>query len=99
DMFVGPVVNYRSVGRFEEAVAESQRDGRVAAGGGRPDRPGLFVEAAVVGGLLRGHRLWRNGLFLPFVTVSAVGSLDEANAEANPPAYGYTVGLFSEDKE
>jgi 1-pyrroline-5-carboxylate dehydrogenase len=98
-MFVGPVVNEGSVARFEEAVADARRDGRVVSGGGRPERPGLFVEPTVVAGLPRGHRLERNELFLPFVTVSAVGSLDEAIEEANAPAYGLTAGIFSEDEE
>jgi 1-pyrroline-5-carboxylate dehydrogenase len=97
-MFVGPVVNDESVARFEEAVADARRDGTVVTGGGRPERPGLFVEPTVVAGLPRGHRLERNELFLPFVTVSAVGSLDEAIEEANAPAYGLTAGIFSEDQ-
>ena len=97
-MFVGPVVNEGSVTRFEEAVTDAQRDGRVVTGGGRPERPGLFVEPTVVAGLPHGHRLERNELFLPFVTVSAAGSLDEAIEEANAPAYGLTAGIFSEDE-
>jgi 1-pyrroline-5-carboxylate dehydrogenase len=99
EMFVGPVVNEGSVARFEEAAAAARRDGRVAAGGGRPDRPGLFVEPTVVADLERGHRLERDELFLPFVTVSRAGSLDEAIAEANAPAYGLTAGIFSEDED
>ncbi len=98
EMFVGPVVNEGSVARFEEAVADARRDGRVVTGGRRPGRPGLFVEPTVVSGLPRGHRLERDELFLPFVTVSRVGSLDEAIAEANAPAYGLTAGIFSEDE-
>jgi 1-pyrroline-5-carboxylate dehydrogenase len=98
-MFVGPVVNEGSVARFEAAVADARREGRVVTGGGRPGRPGLFVEPTVVAGLPRGHRLERNELFLPFVSVSAVGSLDEAIEEANAPAYGLTAGIFSEDEE
>ena len=70
----------------------------VAAGGGRPDRPGHFVEPTVVCGLPLGHPLERDELFLPFVTVTRVGSLDEALAEANAPAYGLTAGIFSEDQ-
>ena len=69
----------------------------VVAGGGRPDRPGLFVEPTVVSGLPLGHPLERDELFLPFVTVTHVGSLDDALAEANAPAYGLTAGIFSED--
>jgi 1-pyrroline-5-carboxylate dehydrogenase len=97
DMFLGPVVNEASVARFQEATAAARRDGGVVVGGGRPTRPGHFVEPTVVQGLSRGHTLERQELFLPFVTVSAVSSLDEAIAEANAPPYGLTAGIFSED--
>jgi 1-pyrroline-5-carboxylate dehydrogenase len=96
--FVGPVVNAASVARFASAVDAARREGAVAAGGGRPQRPGWFVEPTVVCDLPHGHRLERDELFLPFVTVTRVGSLDEALAEANAPAYGLTAGIFSEDR-
>ncbi|HEX5901133.1 MAG TPA: aldehyde dehydrogenase family protein [Solirubrobacteraceae bacterium] len=96
--FVGPVVNAAGVARFEAAVDTARRDGVVAAGGSRPSRPGHFVEPTVVCELPLGHPLERDELFLPFVTVTRVGSLDEALAEANAPAYGLTAGVFSEDQ-
>jgi len=98
DAFLGPVVNEGSLRRFEAAVDDARRDGRVVAGGGQPARPGNFVEASVVADLPRGHRLERDELFLPFVTVTRVASFDEAIAEANAPAYGLTAGVFSEDQ-
>jgi 1-pyrroline-5-carboxylate dehydrogenase len=97
DAFLGPVVNEAGVERFESAAAAARRDGRVAAGGGRPDRPGHFVEPTVVTGLPAEHPLERDELFLPFVTVSRAASLDEAIAEANAPVYGLTAGVFTED--
>ena len=97
DAFLGPVINEVSSARFETAVGDARRDGEVAAGGGRPARPGHFVEPTVVTGLPKGHRLERDELFLPFVTVTRVGSFDEALAEANAPAYGLTAGVFTED--
>jgi 1-pyrroline-5-carboxylate dehydrogenase len=97
DAFLGPVVNERSVARFEAAAAASRRDGHVAAGGERPARPGNFVAPTVVSDLPPAHLLNRDELFLPFVTVTRVGSLDEAIAEANAPDFGLTAGVFSED--
>jgi 1-pyrroline-5-carboxylate dehydrogenase len=91
-------VNEAAVARFEEAVAEAERDGEVVSGGARPDLPGWYVEPTVVAELPRGHRLTRDELFLPFVTVTRVGSLDEALAEANDVVYGLTAGIFSEDE-
>jgi 1-pyrroline-5-carboxylate dehydrogenase len=95
--FLGPVINARSVERYEEAVAEARRDGRVIAGGGRPDLPGHFVEPTVVASLPPGHRLAREELFLPFVAVTAAASLEEAIQEANAVDYGLTAGIFTED--
>jgi 1-pyrroline-5-carboxylate dehydrogenase len=97
-MFVGPVINEGSVERYERAVEAALRDGRVAAGGGRPDLPGLYVEPTVVADLPHGHELERQELFLPFVTVTRVGSFDEAMAEANAPVYGLTAGIFTGDE-
>jgi 1-pyrroline-5-carboxylate dehydrogenase len=97
DAFLGPVVNEAGVERFESAAAAARRDGRVAAGGGRPDRPGHFVEPTVVTGMPPEHPLERDELFLPLVTVSRAASLDEAIAEANAPVYGLTAGVFTED--
>jgi 1-pyrroline-5-carboxylate dehydrogenase len=98
DAFVGPVINAASVERFATAVASAERDGRLAYGGGWPAMPGHFVEPTVVTDLPRGHPLERNELFLPFVTVTRVGSLDEALAEANAPHYGLTAGIFTGDE-
>jgi 1-pyrroline-5-carboxylate dehydrogenase len=96
--FIGPVVNVASVARFESSVRAAQADGRIAAGGGRPNRAGNFVEPTVVSDLPSGHALERDELFLPFVTVTRVRSFDEAMAEANAPVYGLTAGVFSADQ-
>jgi 1-pyrroline-5-carboxylate dehydrogenase len=97
-VFTGPVVNATAVERFEGAAAVAGDDGTVAAGGRRLDLPGYYVAPTVVAGLARGHRLTREELFLPFVTVTAVDSFDEALAEANDVVYGLTAGIFSEDE-
>jgi 1-pyrroline-5-carboxylate dehydrogenase len=99
EAFVGPVVNESALARFEQAAADAARDGRVTAGGRRADRAGNFVEPTVVADLPRGHRLERDELFLPFVTVTRVASLEEALEEANAPRYGLTAGIFTEDPE
>ena len=38
-------------------------------------------------------------LFVPFLAVGEVASLDEALAEANKAEYGLTAGFFSQQKE
>jgi 1-pyrroline-5-carboxylate dehydrogenase len=97
DAFTGPVIDARAVARYTDAAAEAERDGSVVAGGRRLDLPGHFVAPTVVTGLPAGHRLTREELFVPFVTVTRVGSFDEALAEANAIDYGLTAGVFSRD--
>ena len=95
----GPVVNEQAVERFERAIEAARRDGVVAAGGSRGDDVGWFVEPTVVSGLPLGHRLSRDELFLPFVTVVRVPDFGAALAEANAVPYGLTAGVFSRDDD
>ena len=99
--FVGPVIDEGAVARFEEAVA-SAAEGTVRLGGGRPSDPalanGTFVEPTIVDGLPLSHDLFHRELFLPFLTVGVVDSLDEALTAANDTEYGLTAGIFSEDE-
>ncbi len=97
DAFTGPVIDERAVARYHAAVAEGNRDGKVVAGGHALELPGHFVAPTVIAGLPAGHRLTRDELFVPLVTVTRVGSFDEALAEANAIDYGLTAGVFSRD--
>lgn len=101
EVFMGPVILSDSVKRFEDAIAESKRRGRVLAGGeiiteGVMAR-GNFVQPTIVD-VARDSWPWKKELFLPFVAVSSVESLDEAMADANDTEYGLTAGFYSEDK-
>ncbi len=96
--FLGPLINEGAFGRFHESVESARRDGELAIGGGAPRERGWFVEPTVVVGLPADHPLTRRELFLPFLTVTTVGGLDEAIAEANATDYGLTAGIFSEDE-
>jgi 1-pyrroline-5-carboxylate dehydrogenase len=99
DVFTGPVIDEPAVERFAAAIAEAERDGTIVAGGGRTRTDGLYVDPTLVTGLTAGHRLTREELFVPFVTVTRVGSMEEALAEANAVDYGLTAGIFSRDEE
>jgi 1-pyrroline-5-carboxylate dehydrogenase len=99
DVYTGPVIDERAVERYEAAVRDAERDGAIVIGGGRLDLPGLYVEPTIVSHLPPGHPLTRKELFVPFVTVTRVASLDEALAEANAVDYGLTAGIFSRDDD
>jgi 1-pyrroline-5-carboxylate dehydrogenase len=97
--WLGPIIDAKAVARYEEAVAEARRDGRVLTGGeritgGSLDR-GFYVEPTVVGHLPAEHRLFQDELFVPFTAVHAVDSLDEAMRLANDSFYGLTAGVYT----
>ena len=101
DVFMGPVINERAVETFEEAAEEATKNGQVVTGGGRLSdgdlARGNFVAPTVVN-VPRDSWIWKQELFVPFVAVDAVDSLDEALKLANDTEYGLTAGIFTEDE-
>ena len=102
EIWLGPVIDQRAVARYEAAVAESRADGKIATGGerllGGEYERGWFVQPTVVTGLPATHRVFREELFVPFLSVAPVDSIDEALTLANENIYGLTAGFFSEDR-
>jgi 1-pyrroline-5-carboxylate dehydrogenase len=102
DAYLGPVIDSEAVDRFKEAVKEARKDGgRVLAGGEvlKDDVPkGNYVAPTVVTDLPADSRLFRDELFVPFVAVAPVDSLDEALKLANDTEYGLTAGFYSQDQ-
>jgi 1-pyrroline-5-carboxylate dehydrogenase len=100
-VWLGPVVNAAAADKFDAAVAEARRDGRIRYGGERLAGHGtdLYVAPTIVTDLPADHRIWREELFVPIVAVASVKSLDEAFERANDTLYGLTAGFFSEEKE
>jgi len=92
------VINAEAVEKFERAVAQAEKEGEILLGGGRLagerfDR-GQFV-APTIAKLPLASSLFRDELFVPFLAVGEVSSLEEAIAETNKADYGLTAGIFS----
>lgn len=94
---VGPVIDDAVAARIDAALVTAARDGSVLTGG-RAERPGNFFAPVVVADLPPGHRLTREELFGPFLTVTQVDGLTEALVEANATDYGLSAGVFSSDQ-
>lgn len=69
------------------------------AGGKRVDGPGSYVEPAVLTGITKDMRAYREELFGPAVVVYKVSSDEEAVALANDSDYGLGAAVFSTDAE
>ncbi|CAN5474658.1 L-glutamate gamma-semialdehyde dehydrogenase [soil metagenome] len=98
--YLGPVIDRGAVTRYREAVAEAGAVGEIHTGGvvlteGDLGR-GNFVAPTVVSADPSSW-LWRRELFIPFVAVAPVDSVDEGLDRANDTEYGLTAGFFSED--
>lgn len=102
DVWFGPVINERAVQRWEKAVAQAGREGKILLGGSRLKGPpfdkGHFV-APTIAELPLESSLFLDELFAPFLAVAPVDSLDQALAEANKVEYGLTAGFFSKKQE
>ncbi len=101
DTFLGPVINDAAYRNFLDCASEARRDGRILCGGvllaDGPFENGYFVQPTVVDRLPDGHRLAVEELFLPFLCLEEVDSLERALERANRTEYGLTAGIFSED--
>jgi 1-pyrroline-5-carboxylate dehydrogenase len=103
DVFVGPVIDGQAVDRFRNAVELAQRDGGTVRYGGNvltdgEYAHGTYVQPTIVEGLPLDHDLFKGELFLPFITIAPVDSLQQAIDEANDTQYGLTAGIFTEDE-
>ncbi|MDD1718069.1 MAG: aldehyde dehydrogenase family protein, partial [Methanoregulaceae archaeon] len=101
-VFMGPVIDEKARKTFSDAVATTKADGGTILTGGAFLSEGMFSRGVyplptVVCGLPRDHRLSRDELFVPFLVVHEVDSLEEGLREANATEYGLTAGIFSED--
>jgi 1-pyrroline-5-carboxylate dehydrogenase len=101
--WMGPVINERALRKFTDAVADARRDGgTVELGGdvlrGPETERGYFPTPTIVTGLPVTHRLFRDELFVPFLVVGEVDSLDQAVELSNSTEYGLTAGIFSRDE-
>jgi 1-pyrroline-5-carboxylate dehydrogenase len=100
DVFMGPVINDAALDRFTkaaEAAAGSIILGGQQLAGGLFDR-GPYIPPTIVTDLPADHRINRDELFLPLLSVLKFDDLDDAIADANRSAFGLTAGIFTQDK-
>jgi len=99
--WLGPIIDEGAVSTFEEAAEEARKNGSIVAGGSRIEDGelgrGTFVQPTVAEVPLD-NWIWKKELFVPFVAVGPVDSLDEGFERANDTEYGLTAGFFSEDQ-
>lgn len=98
DVFMGPLYNAATVGRFTAAMEEARAQGTVHFGGEALDFGPNYFRGALVE-MPAPSRLSKDELFMPFVVLREVDSLEAALAEGNDIAYGLSAGIFSQDQD
>ena len=103
EVFMGPVINDEAQERLTRAAREADTHGTVLLGGKRLEGGlfdgGPYVEPTIVSGLPSGHRINRDELFTPFLSLLPFDDLEEAIADSNRSAFGLTAGVYTQDEQ
>jgi aldehyde dehydrogenase (NAD+) len=93
---MGPLVDPGAVRQFEAAVAQAVASGgRLVCGGKALDRPGFFVEPAIV--IARSDwAIVRTETFAPILYLIPYETLDDAIAMQNDVAHGLSSAIFTD---
>jgi 1-pyrroline-5-carboxylate dehydrogenase len=101
DKWLGPVIDDSAVETFERASEEARKNGAIVTGGERITEgelsKGNFVQPTIAE-VPPDSWIWKQELFVPFVSVAPYDDLDEAIRLANDTEYGLTAGFYSEDR-
>ncbi len=104
DVYLGPVVNKKSYQDYQDFIREIDLAGGRFLTGGKTLTDGALAKGyycapTVVANLPLEHPLWKQEMFLPITTITAVDSLEEAMRLANEVSYGLTAGFYGSLEE
>ena len=99
---VGPVIDEAAGRRILAMVEAAVAEGAEAVAGGEAVSPegcegGTFVRPTVLRGVRPEHRIAREEVFGPVLSVLEVGSLDEAVDVVNASEYGLSAAVYTRD--
>ncbi len=98
DVDMGPVVDEGQFKKDLEYVEIGKREGfKLIYGGNVIPGKGYFLEPTIFDGVTPESRLFKEEIFGPVLTVTEVGSLDDAISLVNSVEYGHTAGIVSTD--
>ncbi|MFW0794818.1 aldehyde dehydrogenase family protein [Gordonia sp. CPCC 205515] len=96
DTVIGPLIDAPAVDDYRMALDSARAQGATVVYGGTViDRPGLYVEPAIVTGVQPHFEIAQEETFAPIVSVLTYDTLDEAIAIHNDVAQGLASGIHS----
>ena len=94
---MGPIQNRMQFDKLQQLMAATQGEGTVLTGGARLNRPGYFMQPAIVRDLADDARLVTEEQFGPLVPLLGYDTIEDVIARANASDYGLGGTVWGKD--